>query len=262
MKSRQILTVVFIGLLTQVGWGQRATRVGFIDTDYILSKVASYAEMRAELSGKIEAWNTEIERRRTMLKAKQDELSAQRDFLPLSIIEQREIEISQLSKALLQYELDRFGPEGDLIATEVTIVRPIQDLIYAAVQEIAEARNFDMIFDKSTDLVMLYFDNQFDISDLVIRKLEADSKVRVIGMPEESEAQEIVSEIEEKRQTITEDLNKAQETKEEEKKAALSRLEKQREERRKAYISKREAVLKARAERQKQIEEKRKDTIN
>jgi hypothetical protein len=35
------------------------------------------------------------------------------------------------------------------------------------------------------------FDNQFDISDLVIRKLEADSKVRVIGMPEESEAQEI-----------------------------------------------------------------------
>lgn len=262
MKSRQILTVVFIGLLTQISWGQRATRVGFIDTDYILSKVASYAEMRAELSGKIEAWNTEIERRRTTLKAKQDELSAQRDFLPLSIIEQREIEISQLSKALLQYELDRFGPEGDLIATEVTIVRPIQDLIYAAVQEIAEARNFDMIFDKSTDLVMLYFDNQFDISDLVIRKLEADSKVRVIGMPEESEAQEMISEIEEKRQTITKDLNKAQQTKEEEKKAALSRLEKEREERRKAYISKREAVLKARAERQKQIEEKRKDTIN
>ena len=262
MKIREILTVVLIGLLTQVSWGQRATRVGFIDTDYILSKVASYAEMRAELSGKIEAWNTEIERRRTALKAKQEELSAQRDFLPLSIIEQREIEISQLSKALLQYELDRFGPEGDLIATEVTIVRPIQDLIYAAVQEIAEARNFDMIFDKSTDLVMLYFDNQFDISDLVIRKLEADSKVRVIGVPEESEAQEIVSEIEEKRQTITEDLNKAQQSKEEEKKAALSRLEKEREERRKAYISKREAVLKARAERQKQIEEKRKDTIN
>ena len=139
MKTRQILTVVLMGLLTQVSWGQRATRVGFIDTDYILSKVAAYAEMRAELSGKIEAWNTEIERRRITLKAKQDELSAQRDFLPLSIIEQREIEISQLSKALLQYELDRFGPEGDLIATEVTIVRPIQDLIYAAVQEIAEA---------------------------------------------------------------------------------------------------------------------------
>lgn len=261
MKAQRILIVVFC-FLAQVSWGQRATRVGFIDTDYILSKVASYAEMRSELSSKIEAWNTEIERRRTELKAKQDELGAQRDFLPLSIIEQREIEISQLSKALLQYELDRFGPDGDLIATEVTIVRPIQDLIYAAVQEIAEARSFDMIFDKSTDLVMLYFDNQFDISDLVIRKLESDSKVRVIGMPEESQVEEMVSEIEEKRQTITEDLNKAQQSKEEEKKAALSRLEKEREERRKAYISKREAVLKARAERQKQIEEKRKDTIN
>ena len=114
MKAQRILIVVFC-FLAQVSWGQRATRVGFIDTDYILSKVASYAEMRAELSSKIEAWNTEIERRRTELKAKQDELGAQRDFLPLSIIEQREIEISQLSKALLQYELDRFGPDGDLI---------------------------------------------------------------------------------------------------------------------------------------------------
>jgi Skp family chaperone for outer membrane proteins len=156
MKAQQILKLVSFVLLVQFSWGQRATRVGFIDTDYILSKVASYAEMKAELSGKIEAWNSEIERRRTDLKAKQDELNAQRDFLPLSIIEQREIEISQISKALLQYELDRFGPDGDLIVTEVTIVRPIQDLIYAAVQEIAEARSFDMIFDKSRSSYALF----------------------------------------------------------------------------------------------------------
>jgi Skp family chaperone for outer membrane proteins len=262
MKPHRILNLALLTLLVQFSWGQKATRVGFIDTDYILSRVASYIEMKAEISGKIEVWNSEIERRRTELKVKQDELNAQRDFLPLSIIEQREIEIGQLSKALFQYELDRFGPDGDLFVTEVSIVRPIQDLIYGAVQEIAKARNFDIIFDKSIDLVMLYFDNQLDISDLVIRKLEFDAKLRVVGMPKESEVEEIESEAEEKREIITEELNKAQQTKEEEKKARLSRVEKQREERRKAYISKREAVLKARAERQKLIEEKRKDTIN
>ena len=95
MKAQQILKLVSFVLLVQFSWGQRATRVGFIDTDYILSKVASYAEMKAELSGKIEAWNSEIERRRTDLKAKQDELNAQRDFLPLSIIELSLIHISE-----------------------------------------------------------------------------------------------------------------------------------------------------------------------
>ena len=243
-------------------YAQRATRVGFIDTDYILSKVASYAELKAELSTRIVLWRDEIQKRQTQIELKKTELLAQRDFLPISVIEEREREIAELNTALFQYELDRFGPEGDLIAAEMTVIRPIQDLIYAAVQEIAEAKNFDMIFDKSTDLVMLYFDAQFDISDLVIRKLAAESTIRVIGLESEAVSEEVVSANDEKREAIAEQIEQTQAAKEDAKKAAQTEIENEREERRKAYISKRDAVLKARAEREKQINEKRKDTIN
>jgi hypothetical protein len=236
---------------------QRATRVGYLDTDYILSQIAPYNEMRARLLIQAESWSAEIDSLRMQLEHEQRDLASRRVLLPLSIIEDKERALNRLEQELIQLQQDRFGPSGDFIAQEMTVVRPIQDLIFEVVQDIASTRKFDLILDKSSEVVMLFADAQFDISDLVLRELARNYEVRLTG--KEGAVQD--------RLNAQDTENTAAETTQaqEERKKALERIESEREQRRKAYISKREEVLKARAAREKEIEAQKtqnKDSIN
>jgi Skp family chaperone for outer membrane proteins len=62
-----------------------------------------------------------------------------------------------------------------LILQKSILVKPIQDQVFTAVQDIAEAKKYDFIFDKSSDLTML-FAKKFDISDQVLRVLNRAEK--------------------------------------------------------------------------------------
>ncbi len=244
MRNAITIGLVVLGLNTMTA--QRATRVGYLDTDYILSQIAPYNEMRARLLIQAESWSAEIDSLRMQLEREQRDLAARRVLLPLSIIEDKERSLNRLHQELMQLQQDRFGPSGDFITQEMTVVRPIQDLIFEIVQDIASTRRFDLILDKSSEVVMLYADPQFDISDLVLRELARNYEVRLTGDPGAVE-ERLSDQSEESRSAIS---NENQE----ERKKALERIESEREQRRKAYISKREEVLKARAAREKEIE--------
>ena len=255
MRNAITICLLVLGLNTMTA--QRATRVGYLDTDYILSQIAPYNEMRARLLIQAESWSAEIDSLRMRLEREQRDLAARRVLLPLSVIEDKERSLNRLHQELMQLQQDRFGPSGDFITQETIVVRPIQDLIFEIVQDIASTRKFDLILDKSSEVVMLYADPQFDISDLVLRELARNYEVRLTGDPGALE-ERLSDQIEENRSTIS---NENQE----ERKKALERIESEREQRRKAYISKREEVLKARAAREKEIEAQKtqnKDSIN
>ena len=71
---------------------------------------------------------------------------------------------------------NRFGPNGDLMIQKRQLIQPIQDQIFAAVQDIASTKKFDFIFDKSADVVMLYSAERYDISEQVLRTITRTSK--------------------------------------------------------------------------------------
>ena len=57
------------------------------------------------------------------------------------------------------------------------LLKPIQDRVLGIVREIAQKRKYDFIFDRSSDLVMLYSAKNYDISDLVLRKINAQNRI-------------------------------------------------------------------------------------
>ena len=65
----------------------------------------------------------------------------------------------------------RFGFEGDLFKKRQELVKPVQDKVYNAVQKVANAKTYDIIFDKSADLSVFYADPKIDKSDDILREL-------------------------------------------------------------------------------------------
>ena len=154
----------------------RGVKIGYIDMEYILEKVPDYAEANNQLEQKAQKWKQEIEVKKTEITKLKDALKTERVLLTKELIEEREDEISYLEKELLDYQEKRFGPKGDLIIQKSVLIKPIQDQIFTIVQDVAEQRKYDFIFDKSSDLTILFAAQKYDISDFVVKKLSSSQK--------------------------------------------------------------------------------------
>ena len=98
-------------------------------------------------------------------------LNSERILLTNEMIDEIEEEITLDEEELSEYQQKRFGPRGDLIIQKQQLIQPIQDQIFNAIRELAESKNYDFIFDKSADIVMLYSDKRFDVSDQILRTI-------------------------------------------------------------------------------------------
>ena len=103
-------------------------------------------------------------------------LSNERILLTKELIEEQEEEIKILEDEMIAYQQNRFGPGGDLDVQRRQLVQPIQDQVFNLVQELAEAKKYDFIFDKSADVVMLFAAKRNDVSDQVLRSINRAAK--------------------------------------------------------------------------------------
>ena len=168
-----ILTLIS---LTSYAQTARGVKIGYIDMEYILEKVPDYADAINQLEQKAQKWKQEVEAKKTEINKLKDALKTERVLLTKELIEEREEEIAISESELLDYQEKRFGPKGDLIIQKSVLVKPIQDQIFTIVQDVAEQRKYDFIFDKSSDLTMLFAAQKYDISDFVVKKLAASQK--------------------------------------------------------------------------------------
>jgi len=152
--------------------GVNAQRWAYVDTEYILQKLPKYREAQSQLDKMARAWQKEIDTEIRELDKMKLSLENERVLLTKDLIEEREILIAEKTEEIEKLQIKRFGAEGDLISQRKQLVKPIQDQVFNAVQAIAKQRRYDAVFDKSSDLIMLYYNKKYDISDKVLDKIK------------------------------------------------------------------------------------------
>ena len=175
MKTKKLLFITLL-CFSFVANAQRGVRIGYIDMEYILENVPEYKEASTQLNGKVQRWKKDIEKKNDQVELLKINLSTERVLLTTELIEEREEDIKVLEDEMLKYQQDRFGPNGDLYIQRRQLVQPIQDQVFNIVQEIAENKKYDFIFDKSADIVMLFSADRHDISDIVLRSINRSAK--------------------------------------------------------------------------------------
>lgn len=264
MKSKTKVLLFFAILITGFSSvAQRGVRIAYVDMEYILENVEEYREASSQLDTKVQKWKVEIEQKQSIVEQMKKDLTAEKVLLTPELIEEREEEIQILEKEMIEYQQDRFGPQGDLVLQKRRLIQPIQDQVFNEVQKLGANKKYDFIFDKSADVVMLYSEKRHDISDLVLRGI---ARTRKISKPKGNnansrlEAFEGDDEEDEVSEALQERLDRAKEAQEaREKTAAEKRAEqlKLREERKKAYEERRKKLLEEREARRKEKEAER-----
>lgn len=230
MKKLFFIALLFIFATT---YSQTASvRIGYIDMEYILEKAPDYAEAKNQLELKASKWKEDIETKKNEIKRLKESLATEKTLLTKELIEERQEEITFQEKELFDYQEKRFGARGDLIIQKSILVKPIQDQVFTAIQDIAEQKNYDFILDKSSDLTILFADKRHDISDQVVRAIMRSEKREQLSKKEQKaqDAKEAKEDLQDaspalaERQKVLDEKKEAREKLLEERKIAREKL--------------------------------------
>ena len=148
-----------------------AQRFAFVDSDYILKHVPEYAAAQKQLTALSGQWQKEVDSRSQEIERLYKAYEADQVLLTVDMKKRREAEISDKEKAVKEFQRQKFGPDGELSKKSTALIKPIQDRITKAIQEVAEGEDLDMIFDKNSEIIMLYANPRLDKSADVITRL-------------------------------------------------------------------------------------------
>tara|TARA_Y100000996_G_scaffold324471_1_gene260505 strand:+ start:53 stop:640 length:588 start_codon:yes stop_codon:yes gene_type:complete len=177
-KSSTFLLFLILLSLNVSAFAQKGTRVGYIDMDVILEKIDEYNKASLLLDKSIERWKKEIELKKIQLKQFEDQLNTERILLTPELIKDREIEIQDYASEIVNLQEKRFGSRGDMIVQRSKLIQPVQDQVLSVVKQIAEEKKYDFIFDRSSSITMLYSAKIYDISDLVIKRINRQQRIQ------------------------------------------------------------------------------------
>jgi len=163
MKKIKFLILFFV--ITNYSLAQK---FAYVDTDYILAKIPEYNQAQDKLDNYSKGWQEEIEMTMQKIEKMYRSYHSEQILLTEEMKSAREDMIFAEEKKVQDLQIKYFGPEGMLFSKRQELIKPIQDKIYDAIQQIATNNKYSVIFDSSSDLIMLYTNNNLDKSDKVL----------------------------------------------------------------------------------------------
>ena len=152
----------------------KAQKFAYVDSQFILEHIPEYKQAKEELDNFSYQWQEKIENAYQDIDKLYRAYQTDKVLLTDKMRQDREDEIIQKEIDVKELQQQRFGTDGDLYKKQVELIRPIQNLIYNAIQEYAEQSRYGVIFDKSGDLLMLYADENLDKSEKILDYLGYD----------------------------------------------------------------------------------------
>jgi outer membrane protein len=166
---KKIIFTLSIVLATTVA--SFAQKFAYVDTEYILGQIPEYKAAQAELDKTSIQWQKEIEAKYAEIDKMYKAYQAEQILLTEDMKKKRESDIVAKEKEAKELQKLRFGVDGELFKKRQELVKPIQDKVYNAIKAMAEKGAYSVIFDKSSDLTMLYTNSKLDKSDDVLTLL-------------------------------------------------------------------------------------------
>jgi len=166
--KKLILTLTTLILFSGITFAQK---FGFIDSGYILENIPAFRAAQEQLNQLSAQYQKELESMHAEIEQMYQDFQAESVLLSEDMKRKREDVIISKEKDYKQLQRKYFGPEGDLFQKRQSLIKPVQDDIFAAVQELANEGSYAVIFDKADGTTLFFTNPRFDLSDQILQKL-------------------------------------------------------------------------------------------
>ena len=163
---------LFFLFLTTLAFSANAQRFGYVDMDKVLEAIPDYAKAQKELEEVAERWRQEISRDYDKIDQMYRDYQAREVLMSDEMKKQKQDEIVAKEKEVRESQKKRFGPEGELFQKRQSMVKPIQEKVYAAIEKFANERSYDVIFTAPDGTTMIYAKADKDITNEIIKVVQ------------------------------------------------------------------------------------------
>ena len=168
MKKIIIFSILFI--TASISFAQ--LKIGYIDSDAIMDNLPDVQDARQKLDALIQEWQTELNKMENEWKTKYDDYEKRKLIMTDQTRAETEAALVQLETQIAQFREKKFGTNGELFQKQDELMKPVQNKIFTALKELAEEDDYDYVFDRSGDIMILFAKEQYDLTSKVLDKLK------------------------------------------------------------------------------------------
>lgn len=162
---------IFLLFLILVCVQSFAQKFGYIDSEFITSKMPEYKKAQEDMDKYSEKWVADIQVKYSELEKMRQQFQQEEILLTAEMKRERQKNIDDKEAELKELNNKVFGMNGLLFLKKKEIMKLILDDIYKACEKVARQKQLMFIFDKASDMSMIYTDPRHDYTDYVMEAL-------------------------------------------------------------------------------------------
>ncbi|MEM9930899.1 MAG: OmpH family outer membrane protein [Bacteroidota bacterium] len=165
---------ILLTVLAVFGFGAAtlsAQKIATVDVERILNSITEYQDAQKSLDDLAAKWRQDINQEYDVIKGMYNKYQAEQVLLSEEQRAKQEQAIIDKETAVRELQRNRFGPEGALFQRRQELVKPIQDAVYEAIEDYANTRGYDIIFDRAGSAGIIFSKDTFDKTDDILRSL-------------------------------------------------------------------------------------------
>lgn len=160
-------------LFLATGIGTAQMKIGHVSTDAIIKQLPDAQDAQKQLDGLVVEWQNELSKMQQEWQKKLEEYDKKKLIMTESRRSETEKELREMDQRITEYRNQKFGQNGELFEKQNEMMKPVQDRVFKAIQEVAKEEGYDYVLDKSGEILMMYANEKFDLTPKVLEKLQS-----------------------------------------------------------------------------------------
>lgn len=165
--------IILSALFLLFAWsGAQAQGYMFVNSETIFKSQADYNAAITKLDNLTKENQQKIDDTYAQIETMYNNYQAQKNYLSDLKRTAREEEIISLERQVKKFTEDVMGPEGTLMKERLSLIKPIQERIFGAINKYAEANGYTMVIDLVNNTTLLYYSPKLNKTDEIINLLK------------------------------------------------------------------------------------------
>jgi len=156
------------------GFSFSQLKIGYVDSDAIMDNLPDAQDARQKLDQLIQEWQAELTKLENEWKQNFDEYEKRKLIMTDQTRAEMEQKLVQLEQKIAKFREEKFGTNGELFLKQEELMKPVQNRVFLAIEEIAKEEDYDFVFDRSGDIMLLFAKEEYDLTSEVLDRLKLE----------------------------------------------------------------------------------------
>ena len=158
-NNKMKITKYTILTLALASFALADVKIGYVDSNEIMNNFDEVRQVQADLEKEQRRLESEFNELVFGLDSLKQDYDRQRLLMSDTRRNEKENEIANKEKSVQKFQLDKFGPEGEIYRIQNELLKPVLAKIDAAIQKVGSERGYDFILDAMSGALLYALDS-------------------------------------------------------------------------------------------------------